>query len=100
MKNSVMALVACAGIVLAPVSSAHANTGPAQPEDVIASAWVPATLAEQQVARGGGMSFPRLSPLINALNTVCTNFNFTIRLNGSNNKRVSNISCGGHSEAG
>ena len=77
MKNSVMALVASAGIVLAPVSSALANTVASQPEDAIASAWVPATLAEQQAARGGGgYSYQGLSPLFSALNTVCNTFRF------------------------
>lgn len=94
MKNSVIALVASAGIVLAPVSSALANTVAAQPEDAIASAWVPATPVEQQAARGGGNSYPGLSPLLGALNTVCNNFSFTIRLGGGNMKRSSYIRCG------
>lgn len=81
MKNSVMALVASAAIALAPVSSALANTVAAQPADAIASAWVPATPAEQQAARGG--SYSQFSPLISALTTICYNFNISIRTNSN-----------------
>ena len=94
MKKAFMTLVAGAGIVLAPVSAALANTVAAPSEDTFVSAWVPATLAEQQAARGGGNSYPGLSPLIGALNTVCSNFSFTIRLGGGNMKRISYIRCG------
>jgi hypothetical protein len=93
MKNSVLALVAGAGIILAPISSALANTVPAQPEDAIASAWVPATLAEQQAARGG-YSFSGLSPLVSALSTVCSNFNIYIRFNNNNYNRYGSYYCG------
>ena len=71
-----MALAVSAGLTLAPISSALANTVVAQPEDAIASAWVPATLAEQQAARGG-YSYSGLSPLFSALTTVCNNFNIS-----------------------
>ena len=94
MKNSVIALVASAGIVLAPVSSALANTVAAQPEDAIASAWVPATLAEQQAARGGEMSYSGLSPLFSAFNTICNNFEIYIRFNNYNYGRSSSYYCG------
>ena len=83
MKNTFMALAFSAGLTLAPVSSALANTVAAQPEDSIASAWVPATLAEQQAARGGGMSYSGLSPLFSAFNTICYNFNIYIRTNSN-----------------
>ncbi len=92
MKKSVMALAASAAIVLAPVSSALANTVAAQPEDSIASAWVPATLAEQQAARGGEMSYSGLSPLFSALNTVCNNFSFSFSI--SVNKYYYSRYCG------
>lgn len=91
MKKSVLVFAASAGIVLAPISSAFAGTVAAQPEDAIASAWVPATLAEQQAARGG-YSYSGLYPLFSALNTICYNFNIYIRTN-SNYK--SSYYCGG-----
>lgn len=80
MKNSVLALVAGASLALAPISSAMASTVAAQPEDAIASAWVSATLVEQQAARGGGNSYSGLSPLFGALNTVCNNFRFSFNI--------------------
>lgn len=80
MKKTYMALAVSAGLTLAPISSALANTVTAQPEDAIASAWVPATLAEQQAARGGGYSYSGLSPLFSALNTVCNSFRFNFSL--------------------
>ena len=94
MKKTIMALAVSAGLTLAPISAALAGTVASQPEGAIASAWVPATLAEQQAARGGGQSYPGLSPLISALNTVCSNFSFTIRLNGGYNMKSSYIYCG------
>lgn len=81
MRKTFMALAVSAGLTLAPVSSALANTVAAQPEDAIASAWVPATLAEQQAARGGNGGY--LYPLFSALNTVCYNFNIYIRSNSN-----------------
>ena len=80
MKNSILALAAGAGIILAPISTALANTVAAQSEGTIASAWVPATLVEQQAARGGGNSYSGLSPLFGGLNTVCNNFRFSFNV--------------------
>ena len=94
MKKTFMALALSAGLTLAPIGSAIANTVAAQPEDAIASAWVPATLAEQQAARGGGYSYPNLSPLFSALNSVCNNFSFYIRFNNYNYGRSSSYYCG------
>ena len=93
MNKTFMALAVSAGLTLAPISSALANTVVAQPEDAIASAWVPATLAEQQAARGG-YSYSGLSPLFSALTTVCNNFNIYIRFNNYNYNRTSNYYCG------
>ncbi len=93
MKKTVMALAVSAGLALAPTSAALANTVTAQPEDTISSAWVPATLAEQQAARGGGgYSSSSLSSLFGALNTVCNTFvfNFSFRVGSFGYKR----SCG------
>jgi hypothetical protein len=90
-KKTIMAVALNAGLILAPISSAIANTVAAQPDDAIASAWVPATLAEQQAARGG-YSYSGLSPLFSALNTICSNFNIYIRFNNYN--RSKGNSCG------
>ncbi len=54
MKKTITALAACAVVALAPVSSALAETVAAKDADAVAKAWVPATKAEQQNARGGG----------------------------------------------
>lgn len=80
MKNTFMSLALSASLTLAPISSAFANTVAGQPEDAIASAWVPATIVEQQAARGGGNSYSQLSPLFGALNTVCNKFTFSVRI--------------------
>lgn len=93
MKKAFMTLAISAGLTLAPISAAMANTVEAQPEDAIATAWVPATLAEQQAARGG-YSYSGITPLFGALTTVCNNFNIYIRFNNYNYNRTSNYYCG------
>ena len=93
MRKTFMALAVSAGLTLAPVSSALANTVAAQPDDTIASAWVPATLAEQQAARGG-YSYSLISPLTSALTTVCSNFRIYIRSSNNYNTRTYSYSCG------
>ncbi len=81
MKNMVMALAASAVIALAPVSAAMAETAaPAKEADAVAKAWVPATKAEQQDARGGGGNYL----FYNLQNTFCNNV--TIRIFFCNNK--------------
>ncbi len=75
MKNTIMALAAGAVIALAPVSAAMAETAaPAKDADAVAKAWVPATKAEQQSARGGGGG----NSLWNLRYTFCDNV--TIRI--------------------
>ncbi len=75
MKNTVMTLAAGAVLALAPVSAAMAETAaPAKDADAVAKAWVPATKAEQQDARGGGGNYL----FYNLQNTFCKNV--TIRI--------------------
>ncbi len=74
MKNAVMALAASAVIALAPVTSALAETVAAKDADTVAKAWVPATKAEQQNARGGQSNYMFYS----LQNTFCRNV--TIRV--------------------
>ncbi len=74
MKNTVMALATSAVIALAPVSSAFADTVAAKDADATAKAWVPATKAEQQNARGGGGNYLFYS----LQNTFCRNVTIQI----------------------
>ena len=53
MKKVTIALAVSAGIALAPISPLFAGTGVAKDTDAVANAWVPATQAEQEAARGG-----------------------------------------------
>ncbi|MGE3693000.1 MAG: hypothetical protein AB7F98_16620 [Novosphingobium sp.] len=77
MKTTYMAVIACAGLALAPVTSAFAETGAAKEKDAVAKAWVPATQTEQEVARGGG-SYGNSYSLWSLQNTFCNNV--TIRI--------------------
>lgn len=61
MKKTIMAIAASAAFALAPMSAALAETVGAKSDDAVATAWVPATQAEQLAARGGGNSYYGLS---------------------------------------
>lgn len=71
MKKTIMAIAATAAVALAPMSAALADTVSAKSDDAVATAWVPATQADQLAARGGGNVGFRLSwTTTNALSTV------------------------------
>ncbi|MGE3691544.1 MAG: hypothetical protein AB7F98_09200 [Novosphingobium sp.] len=77
MKTNTIAMIACAGLALAPVASAFAETGAAKEKDAVAKAWVPATEVEQQVARGGSYG-GNYSTLWSLQNTFCKNVTISI----------------------
>lgn len=71
MKKTIMVIAASAAVALAPMSAALAETVSAKSDEAVATAWVPASQAEQVAARGGYSKGFNLSwTTRNALNTV------------------------------